>query len=182
MASSPVYCVNHPTTETLLKCYRCGKPVCVKCVRRTPVGLICKDCLSNQQAGFYNVTPLDYAIALVVGTVLGIAGGAIAVLIGFFLFEIFYAPFAGGIIAEVIRYSIQRHRGKYMWIAACVAVIIGGVIGASFFSLFGLLASGRIETALLLLPVIAVRGIFNLGFIIYLVLAVGTVYARLRLG
>lgn len=181
-SSAPIYCVNHPSTETLLRCYRCGKPICVKCVTRTPVGLICKECLSNQQAGFYTATSADYAIAAVVGFVVSIIGGAIAGLIGFFLFEIFYAPFAGGIIAEAIRFSIQRHRGRYIWMVACAMVMVGGVIGATFFPLFGVLASANLVRALLLLPGLAVRSLFNIGFLIYVVLAVGTVYARLRLG
>src|SRR5512142_368947 len=107
MSSTPTYCVNHPTTETLLRCYRCGKPVCTRCVRRTPVGLICKECLSNQQAGYYTASPLDYGIAFVAGTIGSMIFGAIAVLIPFFLFVIFYAPFAGGLIAEIVRFSIR---------------------------------------------------------------------------
>ncbi len=184
MASTPVYCVNHPNTETLLKCYRCGKPVCTKCVRRTPVGLICRECLSNQQSGFYTATPVDYAIAFIVGSIASVVGGTIAMFIGFFLFEIFYAPFAGGIIAEIIRYAIRRHRGRYMWLVACATVVLGGVVALFGFPLFGAIASGRLDLALFFIPR-ALGSLFSLGslgFLIYLVLAVGTVYARLRLG
>jgi hypothetical protein len=151
-------------------------------VRRTPVGLICKECLSNQQAGYYTALPLDYALAFVVGTLVSIAGGAIATLIGFFLFVVFYAPFAGGIIAEAIRFSIQRRRGRYIWVVACAAVILGGLIGASLLPLLGVISAGQLGRALLIIPARALGALFNLGFIIYIVLAVGTVYARLRTG
>lgn len=60
---APVFCVNHPQTETLLRCNKCGKPVCIKCVERTPVGYRCKECLNIQQAGYYTATPFDYAVA-----------------------------------------------------------------------------------------------------------------------
>jgi hypothetical protein len=180
VASTPIYCANHPSTETLLRCYRCGKPICIKCVRRTPVGLICKECLGNQQAGFYTAAPVDYLIAAAAGGLVSIAGGAIAALIGFFLFEIFYAPFAGGIIAEIIRYAIRRHRGRYMWLVACAMVVIGGIIGAGFFPLISILGRGNLLFALAALPALAFRALFNLGFLIYLVLATGTVYTRLR--
>lgn len=180
MSSSPVFCVNHPTTETLLRCYRCGKPVCTRCVRRTPVGLICKECLSNQQAGYYTASSLDYAIAFVVGTIGSVIFGAIAVLIPFFLFVIFYAPFAAGLIAEAIRFSIQRHRGRYLWLVACAAVVLGGIIGAGLLPFATLLLEGG--RALFINPARAFGSLFSLGFIIYIVLAVGTVYARLRAG
>jgi hypothetical protein len=185
MSSETLYCVNHPNTETLLRCYRCNRPVCTKCVTRTPVGLICRDCLSTQRAGYYTATPVDYAIAAVVGVLTSIIGGAIAAMLGgiFFLLAIFYGPFAGGVIAEIIRLPIQKRRGRYLWLVGCASVIVGGLIGAGFFPLTALLFSGRgpgLVGMLIALPVVAAAAIFNLGFLIYAVLAVGTVYARLR--
>ena len=59
---APVFCVNHPKTETLLRCNKCGKPVCIKCVVRTPVGYRCKECLNIQHAGYYTATPMDYVM------------------------------------------------------------------------------------------------------------------------
>jgi hypothetical protein len=171
--TTPVYCVNHPTTETLLHCYRCGKPVCLKCVTRTPVGMICRDCLSNQRSGYYTATVIDYALAAVVGFVLSFIGGLIAGLIGglgFFalLIAIFYAPAAGGVIAEGIRFVIRKRRGRYIWLVGVGMVILGAFLNIGGVSiLFGLL-TGRIGALL------------NFGFWVYLFLAVGTVYARLR--
>ena len=31
-------CANHPDRETLLRCNKCGKPICISCAVRTPVG------------------------------------------------------------------------------------------------------------------------------------------------
>jgi hypothetical protein len=58
--------------------------------------------------------------------------------------------------------------------------LIGSLIGASFFPLLSILASGRIEYILLALPTLAVHTIYNLGFLIYIALGLSTVYARLR--
>ncbi len=172
-ASAVVYCVNHPTVETLLRCYRCGRPVCTRCVRRTPVGLICKQCLNEQQSGFYNATPLDYALAAIVGLVLSTVGGVIAVALGGLWFlAIFYAPFAGGIIAEGIRLVIRKRRGRYLWLVAVAAVVIGALVSVGGLPLLTALSTGRAAFAL--------RGFMNFGFLIYLVLASSTVYARLR--
>ena len=185
MSSGPMYCTNHPKTETLLRCNRCGKPYCVHCLERTPVGYRCKECLSIQQSGYYTASAIDYGIAAVVGAVASAVAGGIATIFGggiFFLLIIFYAPFAGGIIAEAIRWSIQNRRGHYTWLAACGGVIVGGLAGASFFPILGILFGGRGDLLglLVFLPVLVVRSVVNFGFLIYIVLAVGTVYARLR--
>ncbi len=183
MSSTPIYCTNHPNTETLLRCNKCGRPFCIRCLERTPVGYRCKECLNVQRAGYYTATPVDYAVAAVVGTIASVVGGAIAAVIGgfFFLAAIFYAPFAGGIIAELIRLPIQKRRGRYLWLIGCASVIVGGLIGAGFLPLFAVLSRGiDLIDLVLALPVVAVRAVFNIGFLIYVVLAVGTVYARLR--
>ncbi|MCL4395896.1 MAG: hypothetical protein M1482_14015 [Chloroflexi bacterium] len=186
MSSAPLYCTNHPKTETLLRCNRCGKPYCIRCLERTPVGYRCKECLSAQQAGYYTATPIDFGIAAVVGAIASTVGGGIATFLGggiFFLLAIFYAPFVGGIIAQVIQWSVQNRRGRYLWIAACGGVIVGGLVGAGFLPLIVVLfdrGGGDLLGFIALLPVIAFRAVFNLGFLIYIVLAVGTVYARLR--
>jgi hypothetical protein len=186
MSSAPIYCTNHPKTETLLRCNKCGRPFCVKCLERTPVGYRCKECLNIQQAGYYTSTPVDYVIVAVVGTIASMIGGGIALLIGGFglfaiLLAIFYGPAAGGIIAEVIRWSIQRRRGKYLWLVACLTVV-----GGAF------LVAGAVPLLVLLMSLVATNpgrgfnvagvfgGFFNIGLWIYLVLAVSTVYARLR--
>ena len=37
-------CGNHTEAETSLKCGKCGKLICPKCMVQTPVGSRCKDC------------------------------------------------------------------------------------------------------------------------------------------
>ncbi|MBM3130115.1 MAG: hypothetical protein FJ009_16010 [Chloroflexi bacterium] len=143
---APVFCVNHPKTETLLRCNKCGKPVCIKCVERTPVGYRCKDCLRVQQAGYYTATPRDYALIALIGTIASIiAGGIAAALGGLWLIMIFYAPAAGGIIAEIIRRAIQKRRGKYIALVACATLVVGGFIGASALPILFALGARRIE-------------------------------------
>ncbi len=171
--TTPIYCVNHPSTETLLRCYRCGNPVCIKCVRRTPVGLLCKQCLSNQQAGFFTATPLDYVLVLVIGSVLSFIAGAIAGVLGFLWFlAIFYAPAAGGVIAEGIRFAIRKRRGRYIGILAAALVVLGALVAVEGRPILVALATGQFS--------ILGRGLFNIGLWIYVVLAPSTVYARLR--
>lgn len=183
MSTSPVYCTNHPQTETLLRCNKCARPFCIKCLRRTPIGYRCRECLSIQQAGYYTARPIDYVIVAGVGTLASLVAGGIALVIGgFFWFaNIFYAPAAGGVIAEIIRWSLRKRRGKYIGLAACATVIVGAFLVAGALPLLLLVFAALGEPNLLAFAASGlVRVLFNIGLWIYLVLAVGTVYARLR--
>lgn len=136
-----------------------------------PVGYRCRECLNLQQVGYYTATPIDYVITAVIALVASVIGAVIALALGgFWLIAIFYGPFAGGVIAEVIRRPIQKRRGRYIALLACAMVVLGGLVIIGFPLSFALLFSGRIQSFL----------IGTLGFWIYLVLAVSTVYARLR--
>jgi hypothetical protein len=100
----------------------------------------------------------------------------------FWLAIIFYAPAAGGVIAEIIRWSIQRRRAKYIWLVACASFVIGAFLagGALPFILIALTAIGNPR----MLGSIALSGIFgflfNIGLWIYIIMGVGTVYVRLK--
>jgi hypothetical protein len=178
------FCVNHPQTETYLHCNKCGKPVCIKCVDRTPVGYRCRECLGVQRQGYYNATVVDYIVASIVAIVLSAVCGFIMGFIARFglmaiLMAIFAGPVGGGIVAEGIRAAIQRHRGRYLWTVACGAIVIGGFAGLVAPASLGLLATvlaGNIE----LLSRFGLGLLLNLGFWIYIALAVTTAYARLR--
>lgn len=169
------FCVNHPETETYLRCNKCGKPVCMKCVQRTPVGYRCNDCLGMQRAGYYNATPFDYPIAAIIALVLGIVAAFAMRLVNFGFFgiiiAIFVGPIAGGIISEIIRRVISKRRGRYTALVACVALVVGALAVILVPALPAVLA-GRLD--------VLVRSALNIGFWVFLAVAVSTTYARLR--
>ncbi len=39
----PMVCANHPNRETMLRCNRCEKPICIHCAVLTEVGYRCKE-------------------------------------------------------------------------------------------------------------------------------------------
>ena len=184
--STTTYCVNHPQTETVLRCNKCGKPVCIKCVQLTPVGYRCKECIGVQRRGYYNATPFDYIIAAVVGVVLSIAAGIVMSFItgaaGLFfgaLIGIFAGPAAGGVVAEAIRAGVQKRRGRYLGLIAALAMVLGGLFALLGLTVLPLLAS--VLSGHLALAARAGGGLlFNIGFWVYLVFSVGTAYSRLR--
>ncbi len=175
-----IYCVNHPQTETYLRCNKCGKPVCLKCVERTPVGYRCRECLGIQRQGYYTATTIDYVIAGMVGVILSAIGGLVMGFIGgFWILAIFAGPIGGGVVAEGVRAATQKRRGRYLWLIACGAIVVGGVVGLlglAWLPLLATILTGNIR----LLSNFGLGLLFNLGFLIYLALAVSTAYARLR--
>lgn len=167
-----LYCTNHPQTETLLRCNRCGRPMCLKCVQRTPVGYRCKECLGEQRAGYYTATPLDHALAAILALVLGAVAAFILSLLGYFwLIAIFAGPFAGGIISETIRRVTGKRRGRYLGVTACVALVLGAL---------GILVLPALPFVLAGAPGVLSRVVLNIGFWIFLILTVTTTFARLR--
>ncbi len=162
------YCANHPTTETTLRCNRCGRPVCLKCVQLTDVGYRCKDCIRSQQDSFFNAENTDYIVVAVVSFFLAaIAGPIIGALLGIFglffgiIIAVFLGPAVGGVAATIIRRSVGRRRGRYMGIVAVVAIILGVAVGAFAGILFGRP------------PNLITMGVF-------LFLSLSTIYATLR--
>jgi hypothetical protein len=184
-APEELFCANHPSVPTALRCNRCGKPICVKCAVLTPVGYRCKECVRGQQSIFYTAGLGDYVIAVVVALPLSLLAGFLASLMGGFLFYllIFAGPLAGRVIADVTHRAVGRRRGRYLWLAVCACVVLGALpfVAPSLLALLAMVLAGGTDAEL------AVAGfgfsLLRLGFVIlYAVLAAGTAYSRLRFG
>ena len=160
-----LYCYNHPTRETSLRCNNCNRPICAQCAVRTPTGYRCKECVKGQQKVFNTSEWYDYILGFVVAAVLsGIAASLVTVVgrIGFFGWFLIAAgaPTAAVVIAEGVRLITRRRRSRPLFITIAVAVVLGAL-------------------PTFLIQLISLN-IFDIVFqVIYLVIAVPTVYARL---
>ncbi len=166
---TPMVCVNHPNRPTSLRCNRCGDPICPECAVLTPTGYRCKKCVRNQQKVYVTALKRDYPISFFVAALLSFGGSYIASFLGFF--TIFIAPVAGVIIAEAVRWSIKRRRGKSLFQVATA----GAIAGALPLLLLYLIAT--------LISLVSGHGIFDLLSLvwhgIYIFLVASTVYYRL---
>jgi hypothetical protein len=133
MTESPpkMYCANHPSIETTLRCNNCEKPICAKCAILTPTGYRCRECVKEQQKKFDTAVWYDYPLIFVVVAFLSylgsLVGGWIAVRFGFYIIilALFLAPAIGGLIAGAARLVTGRRRSKRLFLLAVIAAVVG---------------------------------------------------------
>jgi MFS family permease len=166
-----LYCVNHPHTETLLRCSRCLDPICVKCAVRAPVGLRCPKCARLGRSPLYVVEPQHYLVAALVALAAALVAGAIFARLGLLLSFFLAAP-AGGLIAEAVARAVRK-RGRALQCIAAGSIVVGALVGPV---LWWLLSRGAGVAS----PAVWLRSLLRLETLVYAVLAVGAAVARLR--
>jgi hypothetical protein len=141
-------CATHPDVETNLRCGKCGKAICPKCMAQTPVGARCPDCAKQYKLPTYSVSSGYYlraaGAALGMAVVCGLAWGIIANLImGFIpiILSFVIAGIVGWGIGEVVGLAVNRKRGRGLAVIGGAAVVLAYVINVLVFGglpLFGL--------------------------------------------
>jgi hypothetical protein len=170
-----LHCVNHPDTETLIRCSRCLDPICLKCAVRTEVGLRCRKCAYAARSPLYVLQPQHYVLAALVSLAAAMLAGALAPRLGLLLVFFLSAPI-GGLIAEIVLRALRGKRGRAVQGITAAAILLGASVGPW---LGGALAKGTLA-ALPASPLAYLASLLNLGTILYVVLAIGAAIARLR--
>ena len=124
-AGEPLYCINHPQRETVLRCNRCGAPVCNDCVVHTPVGFRCKQCVQAQQAGFYNARWYDWILAAIISLVLSTPAAFVIAFLRSWWFALILSPIVGSLIGGAVHWAVGRRRGRHTWWVAAVCIVMG---------------------------------------------------------
>jgi hypothetical protein len=133
-------CAYHPDVETNLRCGKCGKPICPKCMVQTPVGARCPDCAKTTKLPTFRLSTKYYLIAS--GTALGmaIATGLVWGLFRGFWPYIFVNIILGGIVGyavgEVVSRAVNRKRGKWLALIGAVAVPLSYLASIPFNMMF----------------------------------------------
>jgi len=125
-------CATHPDVETGLRCGKCGKFICPKCLVQTPVGARCPECARLQKLPTFHVTTRYYlrAVSAGVGMIFacGSAWWAIRGVMPFIQLNFLLAAGFGFGIGEVISRSVNRKRGKWLAAIAGIAVVISYLV------------------------------------------------------
>ena len=125
-------CVCGSEQETALKCNKCGKPICPRCLVQTPVGARCPECARFFKLPTYSVSSGYYLRAGVVATILavvtGIIWGIVAMRIPVFNLNLLLAPAVGYILGEAVSRAVNRKRSTGLALIASAGVIISYLI------------------------------------------------------
>ena len=165
-----LFCANHPDTETLLRCNKCGKPICMKCAVQTPVGYRCTECIHQQQNVYFNATDSDNFVALGVGflvsaiaaPIVGLLLGGLGLFLGLIIAFVAGSG-AGSLLAQIIRRAVGRRRGRRLPMFALTGIIGGVLAGNLAFLLF-----------------IGVFPLFSPTMLLFTALAIAAAYPQLR--
>ena len=141
-------CSYHPDVETNLRCGKCDKPICPKCMVETPVGARCPECAGLGKLPTFRVSARHYLIAA--GTALGMAlacgaaWGLIDWLVPIFSLNLLLAPAAGYAIGEVTSLAVNRKRGTGLAVVGGAALAVSYAVtfffpGAGFFGVFSII-------------------------------------------
>jgi hypothetical protein len=111
---------------TRLRCSRCGKPICPRCMVASPVGYRCPQCSRGQRSVVYDPSVSGLVKAAVVGIV-------VAAAIGFFWGSYpswgFYMSLLMGFgVAEAIAKAANYKRGRELQALSMGCVVFGIVV------------------------------------------------------
>jgi hypothetical protein len=136
-APETMKCAAHPDVATNLRCGKCGKPICPRCLVQTPVGARCRDCAKLYRLPTYRLAATDYlkaaGTALGVAIVVGLAWGFITNLVSFIYVNLLLAAGAGYAIGEVTGLAVNRKRGPWLAAVGGIAVVIGYMVNIFVF-------------------------------------------------
>ena len=143
-------CAAHPDTETNLKCGKCGKPICPRCLVQTAVGARCRECAGQYKLPTYRVSAGHYlkagGVALVVAVVCGIVWGIIESLLPFRFFTLIVGGGIGYLIGEAVSRAVNRKRGKALAVIGSLAVVVSYIMTfAVYLVRFGFIPLGGLS-------------------------------------
>ena len=122
--------------ETSLRCGKCGKPICPRCLVQTPVGARCPACARLYKLPTYSVSTAYYlkamSVALVLAVAMGIIWGVVATMVPVFNFNLLLAPAVGYVIGEVTSRAVNRKRGTGLAVVASAGVGISYLVNILF--------------------------------------------------
>ena len=121
-------CATHPDMETNLRCGKCGKLICPRCLVQTPVGARCPECARPVNVPTFSVSAPYYLRAIGIGLGMAVVSGAawwlIDRIIPFFSFNILLAYAASYAISEAISRGVNHKRGRILAVIAGLALVI----------------------------------------------------------
>ena len=125
-------CATHPDVETNLRCGKCGKPICPRCMVQTPVGARCRECARLYKLPTYRVSSVYYlraaGTALGMAIVVGLVWGVISSFLPFFFLNLILAAGVGYTIGEVVSLSVNKKRSPWLAVVGSLGMVIAYLV------------------------------------------------------
>ncbi|PKQ29506.1 MAG: hypothetical protein CVT60_04980 [Actinobacteria bacterium HGW-Actinobacteria-10] len=120
-------CSYHPDVETWVSCGECGRYICPKDMKSTPVGYKCPECARPAKGQYTYVKPRQAVYGALAGLATATVGAWLLVAsgVGFFLIGVVW----GMLVGEAVRRGAGGHRGPTAATIGVMCVLIGGLIG-----------------------------------------------------
>ena len=136
-AETTHYCTTHPDVETELRCGKCERYICPRCMVQTPVGARCRECAQLRRPPMYTVGPGSAArivgAALAVGLAVGLLWGWVLPQMRYLgFFALFLGMFAGYGMANAITWAGGGKRGPVVQGAAVAGIVLAYVVRNAF--------------------------------------------------
>lgn len=132
--AAPLRCASHPSVETYLRCGRCDRPICPRCLIQTPVGARCRECARLRRLPMFEVGPLDYLKGIGAGLAASYGAGlvltlALAAVPYLGIVGLLLLLGLGYIVGEAVSRATRLKRGTGLGIVAALAVPVGLILG-----------------------------------------------------
>ncbi len=149
-------CDAHPDVETALRCGKCDKPICPKCMVETPVGARCRECARINKLPTFQISNKQMLVSSCVGLLIAVAygflWGMLSLFANFIFLNLLLGAGAGFVISEGMSRVINRKRGTKLAVIAIILVVVSGF--ASIFTPLGMIYSPTIM--FIMLDIVAV--------------------------
>ncbi|TAK27717.1 MAG: hypothetical protein EPO21_23585 [Chloroflexota bacterium] len=180
MTQEPLYCATHPKIETNLRCGKCGKLICPKCMVYTPVGARCPDCAQVRRLPIYDVSAANYLSALGAGMAMALVAGVVWSFIPGFV-SIWVPLLIGYLVGEGVSRAANRKRSRGLQVIAGTMVFASFIVLQLFRLFVQIAASGR-ELPMEVVSSAAIRSVVSglLNPYLLVVLALGIYLAVTR--
>ena len=122
-------CVCGSGQETTLRCSKCDRPICSKCMVQTPVGARCPECARLYKLPTYSVSSGYYLRAVVISLVLAVAIGFVwglaAKKVPLFDLNLLLGPALGYIVGLLTSLVVNRKRSVWLAVIGASGVVVG---------------------------------------------------------
>lgn len=126
---APFQCATHPEVETYLRCGKCDKPICPRCMVQTPVGARCRACAQLRRLPQFDVSADSYlkagAAALAAAMVAGLLWSTVP---GFPFVNYLAAGLSGWAIGEAVTRASRYRSSTGLKVLAGAGLVLAFVL------------------------------------------------------